>query len=242
VENKKRYMLFVLVILLMLSFSPSKGVCGEDAGPDYLEEEQYLSIPDPLEPLNRVVFEFNDRLYFWVLKPLARGYSTVVPEDFRYAMGSFFHNITTPVRVVNSILQGRLRKAGVETLRFLLNTTGGVFGLNDFAGKDLGLKPPDDEDMGQTLGTYGMGHGFYIVWPVLGPSSLRDTIGIAGDGFLNPINYLAFKEAVLVRTVEFTNKTSLHIGEYEELKASAIDPYVSMQDAYLQYRNSELKK
>jgi phospholipid-binding lipoprotein MlaA len=242
-HQRQGLLLLIFIFISLLSFNYS--VFAEDTTfheKDYLDEETMVTVADPLEPWNRMVFQFNDRLYFWLIKPVARGYSMVMPEDFRYAISNFFHNITAPVRVINCLLQGKIKSAGIEAVSFVLNTTGGVFGLHDFAGKDLKLRVVDDEDLGQTLGIYGIGNGIYIVWPVLGPSTLRDTFGILGDGFLDPINYLELESAIMVHSIEFTNKTSLHLGEYEDMKASALDPYIAIQDAYIQYRNKKIKK
>ncbi len=236
-----KFLIFTIVILLFTANLAFTAENNEDVFDDAYEETEEVTIADPLEPLNRLVFAFNDRLYFLVLKPVAKGYSAVFPEDIRMAIRNFFHNITTPVRVVNNLLQGKIKNAGIELARFCLNSTGGVFGLADFAGKELGLKVPD-EDLGQTLGRYGIGHGIYIVWPVLGPSSLRDSIGLAGDLFLDPINYLEFQRSLTVQSYRFVNNTSLHIGDYEDLKAAALDPYIALQDAYIQYRKKETEK
>lgn len=242
-HQRQRLFLFCFIFVFLLFFKCT--VFAEDTEShekDYLDEETMTTVADPLEPWNRLVFQFNDKLYFWLIKPVAKGYSMAVPEDFRYAISNFFHNITAPVRVVNCLLQGKLKSAGVEAVSFVLNTTGGVFGFYDFAGKDLKLRVVDDEDLGQTLGNYGIGNGIYVVWPVLGPSTLRDTLGIVGDGFLDPVNYLELKSAMMVHSIEFTNKTSLHLGEYEDMKTSALDPYIALQDAYIQYRNKKIKK
>jgi phospholipid-binding lipoprotein MlaA len=183
----------------------------------------------------------NDKLYFWLMKPLARGYSVVVPEDMRISVSNFFQNLTTPIRFVSSLLQLKIKKAGNELIRFLYNSTAGVCGLVDAAKEDLGIKQ-QDEDLGQTLGSYGIGHGFYIVWPFLGPSSARDTVGKVGDFFLDPVYYVNPTESAVGITVyDKVNETSLHIGDYEDLKKSAIDPYVSIRDAYLQHRKKQVE-
>ena len=198
-------------------------------------------ISDPLEPWNRAMFIFNDKLYFWVAKPMARGYSAIVPEWGRVRVKNIFQNISTPVRFVNNLLQFKVRGAGIELLRFVLNTTAGAGGMFDVA-KNIDLRNPD-EDLGQTLGFYGIGNGFYLVWPVLGPSSLRDTVGTVGDFFLEPVSYITpTKSLIGVRSFDYTNETSLHIGDYEDLKESALDPYVSFRSAYFQYRKNKIKE
>jgi len=205
-------------------------------------EESAESIADPLEPINRVFFHVNDKVYFWVLKPVASGYKGIVPQGMRVGVRNFFSNLTTPVRMVNCLLQANLEGTGTEVARFLLNTTLGVVGFFDPAKKTFNLEK-QDEDFGQTLGVWGIGPAFYIDWPILGPSSLRDTFGFAGDLLLDPRTYV-FNRPIfyVVRPFEIVNDTSLRIGDYEDLKKSAIDPYVALKDAYHQYRQNKIRK
>jgi phospholipid-binding lipoprotein MlaA len=143
---------------------------------------------------------------------------------------------------VSSLLQLKIKKAGNELVRFAYNTTAGVGGLADVAKTDLDIKR-HEEDLGQTFGHYGIGHGFYIVWPILGPSSLRDTVGMVGDWFLDPVYYVNPLEASLgITAYDTVNETSFHIGDYEDLKKSAIDPYVSLRDAYTQHRKKKVEE
>jgi phospholipid-binding lipoprotein MlaA len=211
-----------------------------ETGPEEFVEEKTIS--DPLEPWNRLVFTFNDRLYFWVMKPAAKGYNAVVPEVARTSVSNFFKNLTTPVRFVNALLQGKIQSAGIELARFGVNTTYGLAGLLDTAKKHFNLES-QKKDLGLTLGFYGIGEGIYIIWPFLGPSSLRDTIGTVGDEFLTPVNYInPVEDALAVNSYEYFNGVSLHIGEYEDLKESAIDPYIAVKDSYIQHRRYLIKK
>lgn len=210
------------------------------------EEEEVTAekgIADPLEPWNRAMYTFNDKFYFWILKPVSQGYGAVVPEWGRVRVRNFFHNITMPIRFVNCILQLKFHSAAKEVGRFVVNSTGGVGGLFDVL-KDNPNARGSNEDLGQTFGSYGVGNGFYIVWPILGPSSARDTVGMVGDGFLNPVNYITpfWWDAVGVHGYDTVNYTSLHIGDYEDLKESALDPYVAIRNAYYQHRESEIRK
>jgi phospholipid-binding lipoprotein MlaA len=214
----------------------------EEPFEDPFAEEEFPTIADPLEPVNRAFFTFNDRLYFWVLRPVARGYSRVVPQRARVSVRNAFSNIATPIRFANSLLQGKFEGAGVEILRLVINSTIGVAGLFDPARSRFGLRK-SEEDLGQTLGRYGLGHGFYLVIPVLGPSSLRDFGGYAGDLFLDPVNYVRPWEAALgIRTVNVVNGTSLILGEYEDLKAAALDPYLAVRDGYVQFRKKRVEE
>ena len=197
------------------------------------------AIPDPLEPLNRAFFEFNDRLYFWVLKPVATGYKTVVPEEVRMCGRNFFNNLAFPVRFVNNLLQGKFFGAFEETCGFFVNTTLGLGGLADIS-KAIELER-HEEDLGQTLALYGAGPAFYLHWPFLGPSTLRDTIGTVGDGFLDPVSYLDGWYSAGAKGFDTVNETSLRIGDYESLKKAALDPYVALRDAYYQNRLSKIR-
>jgi phospholipid-binding lipoprotein MlaA len=212
---------------------------------DYVEEEgeqEKVGIADPLEPFNRAMYHFNDKLYFWVLKPVAQGYRKVVPEEARVGVGNFFANITFPIRFVNCLLQANFGGAASELGRFVINTIWGIGGLLDAASIPGINLSKQDEDFGQTLGVFGLGQGFYINWPVLGPSSPRDTLGFAGDFFLHPFYFLAPWDVSLgIRAYERVNDTSLSIGDYESLKEAAIDPYVAIRDAYVQYRHKKVK-
>jgi phospholipid-binding lipoprotein MlaA len=202
------------------------------------EAQAKTKVSDPLEPMNRAFFKFNDKLYFWVLKPVSKGYGKVAPEPFRESIRRFFVNVRYPVRVVNNILQGKFKGAGVETARFLVNSTVGIAGLFDPAQDEWRLRPYP-EDLDQTLGVYGAPPGAYLDWPVFGPSSVRGTAGLVGDSFLVPWNYLDSAAVIYsTRSYDAVNSTSLRLGEYERFKQSALDPYVALRDAYFENRRS----
>jgi phospholipid-binding lipoprotein MlaA len=211
----------------------------EEPPPEEAAEEKPM--PDPIEPVNRVFFTFNDRLYFWVMKPASKAYSTVVPEWGRVRVRNVFHNLAMPIRFISSLLQLKVRSAAYELGSFMVNSTWGLGGMFEIV-----KKPPDiqtNEDLGLAFGHYGVGEGFYIVWPFIGPSCLRDTVGLAGDSFLYPVSYITpFEDLIAVRAYEQLNSTSLRIGEYEDLKASALDPYIAVRDAYKQHRRSRIKE
>jgi len=199
-------------------------------------------VADPLSFWNRAMFHFNDKLYFWFLKPVAKGYRVVIPGVVRTGARNFFSNIFTPIRLTSCILQGKVKAGGTELIRFVVNSTIGIAGVTDPAKKYLKLDI-SDEDLGQTLGAYGIGNGFYLVWPLLGPSTLRDSVGMVGDRFLNPITYVKPVEAsVAIWSYDKINETSLHIGDYESIKEAAVEPYEAFRDAYIQYRNNKVKQ
>ena len=200
-------------------------------------EEEAATIADPLEPFNRAMFQFNDKLYFWALKPVSQGYNKVVPEKGRVSVKNFFTNLGFPIRFVSCLLQADFSGAAAEVGRFAVNTIWGVGGLLDPSSSQQLNLPKGDADLGQTLGVYGVGQGFYLVWPVLGPSSARDSVEIVGEYFLYPVSYISpWYDWLGVRAYEEVNDASLRIGDYESLKEAAIDPYVAVRDAYAQYR------
>ena len=199
------------------------------------------AVSDPIEPVNRAFFTFNDKLYFWVLKPISAGYSKVLPLSARRGVKNFFSNIATPVRLVNCTLQAEFEGAWIEIERFAINTTVGVAGFGDPARNRWNLEKRN-EDLGQTLGRYGLGPSIYFNWPIIGPCNVRDTVGYVGDLFLDPINYLVprFWYNAGIKSYETVNGTSLRAGEYEDFKNAAIDPYVALRDAYYQYRKNQV--
>ena len=210
---------------------------------EYAESEEEIGIADPFEFLNRSMFNLNDKLYLYVAKPVAKAYSFFVPEWGRVRIRNVFKNAAMPIRLVNSLLQFKFHAAAKEVGRFIVNTTAGLGGMFDIL-KDNPDAQPSEEDLGQTLGSYGLGNGFYLVLPILGPSSFRDSIGMAGDWFLDPVSYITpmVPDRVAVRAVDLVNGTSLRTGEYEDLKESAIDPYVSFRNAYIQYRDKKVEE
>ena len=206
----------------------------------FSDEEADVQIADPIESFNRASFWFNDKLYFYLLKPAARVYR-VVPEQGRTSVSNVFSTLATPIRFVNCLLQLKLKDAGNELGRLALNTTVGMAGLLDPA-KTLGMKKKK-EDFGQTLGHYGVGQGFYLVIPVLGPSSLRDGTGLVVDSFFDPMTYyLNFPERVGVKTFEVVNTLSLDKDTYESIKKDSLDPYLFIRNAYAQRREALTNK
>jgi phospholipid-binding lipoprotein MlaA len=160
---------------------------------------------------------------------------------------NFFSHLTTPVRLVNCLFQADVKCAGIETARFFLNTAIGFAGFFDSAKTGFNLEK-QDRDFGQTLGIWGMGPVFYIDLPILGPSSLRDFLGYAVDVSLDPRTYLAFYFATISYAntggwvLDKINEASLSLGEYEDLKKAALDPYIALREAYHQHRQSKIRK
>jgi phospholipid-binding lipoprotein MlaA len=217
---------------------------GEKAYVPDEDEKETPRISDPLAPVNRAMFQFNDKLYFWALKPVTQGYSLLVPEDVRTVFSNAYDNLKSPARVINNLLQLRFKRSGSELVRFVFNSVVGVGGFADVSKPLLGIEK-QEADFGQTLGRYGVGHGLYLVLPVIGPTSARDGVGLAGDTFMYPMTYISyvyfdFWEGAGVYMHEKVNDTSFRIGDYETFKQAAIDPYISMRDAFVQYRQKKV--
>ncbi|MDX9746757.1 MAG: VacJ family lipoprotein [Syntrophales bacterium] len=200
-------------------------------------------ISDPIEPFNRAMFLFNDKLYFWVLKPVATGYNKILPKVMRVSVKNFFTNLAFPIRFVSSLLQADFNGTAIESGRFFINSIWGIAGFMDLASMEGINLPKQDTDLGQTFGLWGIGQGVYIVWPFLGPSSPRETFGFVGEYFLYPVSYInPWYVSTGIRGYEILNDTSLRIGDYEALVGAAIDPYIATRDAYVQYRHQKIEK
>jgi len=197
---------------------------------------------DPLRIYNRFMFTCNDKAYTWVLRPVARAYRWVLPKPVRASLQKCANNLGFPVRFVNSGLQGNFKGSAVELARFGINSTVGILGLFDPAASAFDLEPAK-EDFGQTLGRYGVGPGWPLVLPLLGPTNIRDAFGMVPDYFLHPFSYIEHWEiSVAVKSFEKENYISLHMDEYEAIKEDAFDLYTFVRDAYQQKREAEIKE
>ncbi|MBU1567499.1 MAG: VacJ family lipoprotein [Proteobacteria bacterium] len=205
------------------------------------KEEQGVAVYDPLESMNRFFFDVNDRLYIWVVNPLTKGYRRVLPYELRESLGNFFLNISFPVNFLNAVLQGDVSTTIVLVERFVINSTIGVCGLADVAASEFDIGPRR-ADFGQTLGRWGIGEGVFIYWPLVGPSNLRDSFGLAADTFAKPLPYI-YDDRVIdlaIYSTERVNVLSLHPGLYEDLKRYSLDPYIAARQAYTEYRRGLL--
>ena len=230
------------LLLFFLLFFSVPGWAEEDFSleEDPFAEPEAKEISDPLEPLNRGMFWVNDKLYVYLLKPVAKGLR-VLPEPARVSVSNFFSNLGTPARAANNLLQLKFANTASELARFLTNSTFGLAGLFDPAAK-WGLEKKD-EDLGQTFGHYGIGQGFYLVLPVLGPTSLRDGIGRIGDHFVDPLSpALKSEELAGLRVLDAENELSLDKDTYEGIRKNELDPYLFVRDAYTQMRAGRVRK
>jgi phospholipid-binding lipoprotein MlaA len=217
--------------------------------------EQDLEEYDPWEPFNTKVFEFNRQLDRWVLKPAAKAYNFILPNPVQVGISNFFYNARFVPRFCNNLFQGKVRGAGIEAGRFLVNTTVGLAGFIDVA-NEFDLKTPE-EDTGQTLGFYGVKPGPYLVLPLMQPFTVRDFAGYLGDIFLNPIFWLALPiieigdipsaiphenrtttSLILLgaKATEVVNDRSLNLEKYQGVEESTVDLYSAVRNAYLQKR------
>lgn len=193
--------------------------------------------PDPLEPWNRKVFAFNEGLDKAVLKPTATVYQKVVPSPVRTATTNFFNNIYDLWSATNLFLQGRVTDGLSDVMRFGSNTVFGILGLADVA-SEMGLER-HNEDFGQTLGHWGVGPGAYIVWPVLGSSTVRDSVALPIELRVTPESFVSPARAsntLLGLRLVNTRANLLQAGNV--LDGIALDKYTFMRDAYLQRRRS----
>lgn len=210
---------------------------------EVIPNETVPKVNDPYERFNRTVFKLNDRIYFWFLKPLSKVYAAYFPPGIRIAVRSGFHNFVFPERFINSLLQRRPARAGTEMVRFLINSTLGIGGLVDVAGVNMGITG-HDADFGQTLALWGTGSGPFLMIPVLGPYNLRDFAGYGVDSVMDPLFWIPSDIWVgpALKVGKIMNNTSLRPGEYEDFKKSAFDPYIALREAYIQYREHEIRK
>jgi len=192
---------------------------------------------DPFEPFNRGMYKFNDTVDKAVVKPVAKGYNKAMPTVGKVMVSNFFSNLDDVVVTANDLLQFKFKQAFSDGMRFVVNTTIGVLGLIDVASKG-GLKK-HHEDFGQTLGKWGVGNGPYLVLPILGPSTVRDGIGLYADGYASPtyqLDHMRTRNQVYL--VEGINIRAGLLDKEEVIDEAVIDRYEFLRDAYLQHRRN----
>ena len=217
---------------------------------DEMDEYAVVQVSDPFEPVNRAIFSFNDGLYDYVFRPVSKGYTKVVPQPARNGIRNFFDNIRFPVRFVNSALQGKFKRAGLETGKFAVNTVAGIGGFIRISDDVPALAQIPREDTGQTFGVWRIGQGPYIVLPVFGPGTARDTVGFVGDYFLNPLNWnlrdnlewYTWEVETGVTVVSVVNTIPDLLASYDAPRKDAVDPYIAVRSAYVQYREAAVKQ
>lgn len=216
----------------------------EDDEYDDEYDDEVVKINDPLIRLNRDFYLLNDGLYVVFFKPAAKVYNKIIPDEIRLSVKNFFYNLRFPIRFVNCLLQAKGTKAMEEFATFFLNTTVGFAGIQTPAAYYESL-PPSPEDLGQTLAVWGLGNGFFIMYPILGPSTLRDSADFIDSYFLDPVSWLRYQRfggyswrtTVAITAYDKFNKLSFQIGDIDALKEAAFDPYIAVRDAYIEHRN-----
>ena len=229
---KKNKLLCMLIALILMTAQPSNAT-----------EECF-------EGASRAIFKFNMALDDIILEPLAKGYNKL-PSPVRSGTSNFTSNIGTLLSIPNNILQGDLKQLGHSVGSFAVNTTVGILGFLNPAEK-IGLKP-HKEDVGQTLGSYGIGPGCYFVLPVFGPTTVRDSVGLIADTFVDPFAHVTIRENELLGTsgnsldyysVKGTSAVDFRADNdknFESLEKNSIDLYSSMKSIYLQDRQNKIK-
>jgi len=216
---------------------------------------------DPWESFNTKIFEFNRQMDRWVLKPVAKGYNFIMPDFVQVGISNMFTNIRFAPRFLNNVFQGKIKGAGIEAGRFLVNSTVGLAGFVDVA-TGIDLVTPE-EDTGQTLGVYGVKPGPYLVLPFLPPFTVRDLVGYVGDVFLNPVNWLvapiievnnvpsaiAHKNRTTTsfvqigaRVGEIVNERSRNLEKFQGVEEATLDLYTAVRNAYLQSRAKAIRE
>lgn len=218
----------------------------ETVADDYaITDETQMSedVNDPLENFNRAIYKFNNTVDNLLFKPTARVYRGVVPAWGRKRVSNALENLSEPVTLLNSTLQGDAHNAFTAFWRFIINSTFGVAGMFD-AASEVGLAHRR-EDFGQTLGVWGVKSGPYIVLPIIGPSNTRDSVGRAVDFFTNPFNrnYLIEDEKaqIALYITDYINKRANLLDLTDDIEKNALDPYATFRSTYLQYRRSAIQ-
>jgi phospholipid-binding lipoprotein MlaA len=250
--NKLKYTIF-LFLLLFTSFQSIYSAEGgkskemifdlEEDDDFFEEDEEEVKISDPLKWFNRPIFKLNDKLYSWILRPTGKAYKKVVPKFVRGRFRDFFTNLKSPLRIVGNGLQGDVRQSIRETGSFIINSTIGLGGLFDPAGRQLKIVKKN-EDFGQVFGKWGIKSGPYLQLPFMGPSNLRDTFASVIDGLFSPINYFFphNSEGVIgLRALSIVDSTSRMIDRLDQVKRDSIDPYSFSRDAWMQLRERQVK-
>tara|TARA_B110000259_G_scaffold141095_1_gene158925 strand:+ start:318 stop:1103 length:786 start_codon:yes stop_codon:yes gene_type:complete len=232
------------LISLMLTFSVSADTDGENV----LSKKKSGPVKDCFENINRATFSLNQGLDKVIFKPVAKGYRSL-PSSIRTGTGNALQNLSSLVTVPNNVLQGDFRKAGINTGRFVINTTVGILGIFNVA-KKMGFSDYEKEDYGQTLGVWGVGAGCYIVLPVLGPSTVRDTAGsfvnvLGGDPWYNASvsgnnEFLSNSDYILTKVLTGVDFRAKNIDSIENLEKNSMDFYASVKSLYLQDRQQKI--
>ena len=247
VARSRAALVALSIVAVLLTAAPAAHAAAPADEPD---EFAVKPVSDPLAPLNRVVLKFNDGFYAVVLRPVAHTYERATPPPVQHGLSNFFENLRFPIRFVGDVLAGRPKRAAQETGKFLINTTAGFAGLVNVSDSVPALKDVPPGGLGTAFAAWGLGHGPYLVLPVLGPSSVRDGLGLAGDIALIPTNWRAFEHVdgyswwwrTAVQTTDTVQSSPSFLKTYDDFLKSAVDPYLAVRNGYLQYRDAQTSK
>ena len=243
-----RLTLAVSILIFAHTFAAADDIKSQQSQYKQTGEQPELDISDPIEPVNRGIFWFNDEFDRYFLGPVSREYDDVMPEPVKKGVGNFFANLEYPIHLVADVLELDFSSAANDTGRFVVNTTAGVAGVMDVA-DDWGLHQ-NKNDIGVALGRDGVGDGFYIVLPLLGPSNLRDAVGRGAAAFVSPTAIMAYSGVdsdvtlwvtVGTRALEFIDTRARMEDAIKTARESSLDYYLFMQSAYTQYRNGLIR-
>jgi phospholipid-binding lipoprotein MlaA len=236
----RRHLLVIFAALL-----GNLGGCATPPSPDDKEAvADFNDSNDPLEPTNRAIYAFNDQLDMVVMRPAAKAYRFLIPRPVRGGIHNVLSNLGTPVQLSNDMLEGKPRRAGDTTMRFLINTTVGVLGIFDVA-KDWGY-PDHDADFGLTLALWGLPEGPYLFLPVFGPSDPRDAIGLGVNVAMDPFTWVG--QGAAVRALDWSrvamnalDQRERHLDDIDSVKKTALDPYATFRSLYRQHRVAQIE-
>ena len=245
---------FLVTVFALLLCQASSSYAGSTGSEDLKKQSSSNTASECFEGVSRAIFKFNHGLDKALFKPVAKGYRAL-PVPIRKGTGNMMDNLRSLLTLTNSLLQGQFREAGSTAGRFVINSTIGILGIWDPAAAAFKLEEPGKEDFGQTLGAWGMGSGCYFVLPVLGPTTVRDAVGIVGNTFLDPVWQITHNREINARVgnenysehnyyyfrgisgVDFRAK---NIDSFDSVEKNAIDLYASVKSLYLQNRNQKI--
>ena len=243
---KKLFSILILVVFSQLQVLSA--IAGSDGQLEISSKKIDHEVKDCFESVNRGIFAFNQVLDKAIFKPLAKGYRKL-PQPVRSGTSNTLNNLGNVVTIPNNILQGQIKNASINSLRLIINSTLGIFGIFDVASY-YGLPKIDKEDYGQTLGTWGFNEGCYFVLPVLGPTTVRDSIGslanvVGGDAWYNvtvanDTQYFNEADYYLTKLVSGVDFRAKNLESFDNLENSSIDLYASIRSLYLQDRQRKI--
>ncbi len=244
----KRWKLLSLFLVCILHASLAYGQLSDLDDWDDDFQDETIEVRDPYEAFNRKMFAFNQKTYDYIFEPIANGYDFLIPKKVQHKFSNLFSNARMPIRFFSSLFQGKFKGASTVMGRFVINSSVGIGGFFDPAASQFNLEF-QNEDFGQMLGHHGMDAGPYYVFPLIGPTTRRDSIGFILDTAFNPLTWLGIyevrpKEAVYgAHALSNINHYSYELRDkYNSIIDGALDPYIAIQHAFIQVREKKIKE